>query len=128
MVKRKDDDKKRDEDDINLLVKTDDHERDIKILSDRLERLEAKYADDNKFAATFENISKNNLVTKNVIEQSFIYLIENNHNVQNKLKCFIDQSDRVITYGVLKRWGAAIEKIGLMIVGGVITLLFKKYF
>lgn len=99
--------KSKDDFNVNTLVKAEDHDKDIALLSERISMIEMKFGTNEKIADTLFEASEKALKMHEMFSSTFIKAINSNSHVQNSLTTLIDQLDRKNFRVIFKRiWGA----------------------
>lgn len=104
----------------NLTRKTDQHEQDIEGLTGRVDTLEAKISDTNKFADFMSEAMEKSKVMDRLFVKMLCDLMGTNDELKTALKKQITETDREYVRMMFKRFGGWVGAIILVAVGAVI--------
>lgn len=116
---------KKDFDATELVKASENHEQQLKELSDRIASLESRVGNNETFAKSFADSIESQTVASNALANSFNGLVEKNSDTQASLKKFIrsDHIHNVVSF--LKSFGGAIF---WLVVGALISHFLPKMF
>lgn len=113
--------------DINTIVTTDKHDRDLADLDKRITHLESKFGSNEQIADTLCVTAEKATKMQELFAASFVKLISTDEKSKDALTQLINKCDRNWLYSYLKRIGALSGSILLIILGAVAKTLVDRY-
>lgn len=112
--------------DLDTLIKSDQHTKDIGDLSARITVLELRYSSNENFGNTFQEASKTVTKVKEVIKESLNTLLLDDKGIREGIKGIIKESDKESVWRMLKRFVTLIGWLLSLVVTALVTYLFSR--
>lgn len=110
----------------DLTQSVDKHGQDLADIKERLEKIESKFGTNEKIADTLCETAEKATKMKEMIRETFLNLVIYDVKIKDSMYGLVNTADRKFLSATLKRLGAIIWSIIMIVIGVLITVAITK--